>query len=139
MNTYVRVCGNMRSLDQKRSMMAFRIKVIRDFNEVTYHNLQCIFQHLHLTRGAAPPGSGPQAASVPGFGGRPGGAAAAGAGGFGGAPAGGADGASKLHLDVMAVYNSVGAGRDNGLSMTESLSELQRRGLPYTIQQVGFG
>ena len=58
-NTYVRACGNLRSLDNKRSMLAFRIKPVKDYDEITFHNLQCIFQHLHLTKGPMLPGAGP--------------------------------------------------------------------------------
>ena len=45
-NSYVRVCGHMRVLDNKKSMTAFRIKLIRDFNEV---RRQLPFSSLYLS------------------------------------------------------------------------------------------
>ncbi|KAG1671624.1 hypothetical protein FOA52_006855 [Chlamydomonas sp. UWO 241] len=117
-NSYVRACGTARS---GRSMLALRIKPIKDFNEVTYHNLQCIFQHLHLTKGIAPAGSAP-----PAFGGAP-----AAAGGFGGGAPGGsapASGVEKLRADVLAVYNE-GGQTDRGLSVDDVLAKLTQRGV----------
>ena len=122
-NSYVRVCGHMRGMEGKQSVVAFRIKVVTDFNEITYHNLQCIFQHLHLTKGVAPPASGPPmmmpmqgqvAHHVQ--------------------PAQQASG-NKLHYDVLAVYNEA-ANNDGGLSMTHVLETLRARGLSYTMPQV---
>jgi replication factor A2 len=120
-NSYVRVCGHMRGMDGKQSIVAFRIKVVTDFNEITYHNLQCIFQHLHLTKGAAPPASGPpmmmqgqaahhiQAAQQPS--------------------------GNKLHYDVLAIYNEA-VHNESGLSMSYVLDTLRSRGMPYTLAQV---
>uniref|UniRef100_A0A7R9YQK3 Replication protein A C-terminal domain-containing protein n=1 Tax=Chlamydomonas euryale TaxID=1486919 RepID=A0A7R9YQK3_9CHLO len=126
-NSYVRVCGSMRLQDQQKSMMVFNIKLVKDFNEVTYHNLQCIFQHLHLTKGAAaPPAAGPQPvfpASVPAGGGYQGAASAAGHGDM-----------SKLQGDVLSVYS--GAIPDTGLHVDEAFSRLAARGMHITRQQV---
>lgn len=98
---YVRVYGHMRSFERKKSIMAYNIRTVHDYNEVVHHFLQCIFQHLHLTKGAptsttmaarAGPMSTPVPGSAPPSGGF-GGAASAwqtttpSAGGAGGAPA----------------------------------------------------
>jgi replication factor A2 len=47
---YVRIVGNLRSFHQKRSVVAFRITPIKDFNEITYHFLETIYVHLQRTR-----------------------------------------------------------------------------------------
>jgi len=47
---YVRVVGHLRSFHGKRSVVAFRIHPISDFNEITYHNLEVLYVHLHNTR-----------------------------------------------------------------------------------------
>ncbi|KIZ06585.1 replication factor A2 [Monoraphidium neglectum] len=49
--TYVRAIGHVRTFNGSRSVQAFSIRPIHDFNEVTYHYLQAIFQHLHLLKG----------------------------------------------------------------------------------------
>lgn len=128
-NTYVRVCGNMRMLNNKKSMMAFRIKVIKDFNEITYHNLQCIFQHLHLTKGVAPPAAAPQSfgttPSLP----------------VNQAPAPtsfpGSSAPSQLCADILAVYHSAEAvASPHGFSLDQVLGALQAQGHRYTMAQV---
>jgi len=60
---YVRVVGNMKSqqgVDQ-RSLTAFHLRKVKDFNELTYHLLDCCHVHLYNTKGpmadAKPSGS----------------------------------------------------------------------------------
>lgn len=48
---YVRVVGHLRAFQQKRSIMAFRIQPIDDWNEITFHLLEAIHVHLFNTRG----------------------------------------------------------------------------------------
>ncbi|KDD73097.1 hypothetical protein H632_c2540p0, partial [Helicosporidium sp. ATCC 50920] len=45
---YVRAHGHLSQFNGERMLVAFCIRPIADFNEVTYHALQCIFQHQHL-------------------------------------------------------------------------------------------
>ncbi|KAJ3043024.1 replication factor A protein 2 [Rhizophlyctis rosea] len=52
--TYVRICGHFRSFKDKRNIMAFSVRRIESVDEITYHNLECIFVHMHLTRGPLP-------------------------------------------------------------------------------------
>jgi len=49
---YVRVIGNLRAFgtNGKRSLVAFRLILIEDFNEITYHYLECIYAHIMSTR-----------------------------------------------------------------------------------------
>jgi hypothetical protein len=35
------------------SLSAFNMRAITNFNEVTYHFLRAIFEHLHVTKGGA--------------------------------------------------------------------------------------
>eukprot|EP00775_Hariotina_reticulata_P011728 gene11728-11872_t len=62
---YVRAYGHVQSNNSgRRNFSAFAMRPITDFNEVTYHFLRCIFEHVHLTKGgagaqqAAPNGAG---------------------------------------------------------------------------------
>lgn len=81
---YVRANGHLTRGDAGANV--FMVRPITDHNEVTYHFLQCIFQHLHLAKDSAP-GSVPGAAAPQVGGYQPaapmGGAVPAG-GGFGG-------------------------------------------------------
>jgi len=44
---YVRVVGHLRSFNNKRSVVGFRIQPIRDYNEITFHLLEVIYVHLY--------------------------------------------------------------------------------------------
>jgi len=48
---YIRVIGNLRSFNDKKSVVAYRIVPIVDFNEITHHFLEVIYVHLQNTRG----------------------------------------------------------------------------------------
>jgi len=56
--TYVRVIGNLRVFKSKRALVAFRLIRVEDFNEITYHHLECIYVHLYNLQG------GPLASNV---------------------------------------------------------------------------
>lgn len=81
---YVRVHGHLRSFQGKRNIVAFSVRPVTDFNEVTYHFLECIFVHLHNSKvnGVAPknaslgPTSGVQPSSNSVYGGTASGAGA---------------------------------------------------------------
>jgi len=49
---YVRVNGSLRSFQQRRSVVAFRLLPVTDFNELTYHLLEVTYVHLYFTKGA---------------------------------------------------------------------------------------
>eukprot|EP00873_Tetraselmis_striata_P009563 jgi/Tetstr1/429827/TSEL_019694.t1 len=76
-DAHVRIHGHVRSFNGERQVVAYSIRTITDFNEVTYHYLQAIFQHEHITRmhgananaGPSPMGVKPEAptfAAAPG-------------------------------------------------------------------------
>jgi len=48
---YVRVVGHLRSFHNQRSIVAFRIQPVVDFNEITYHQLEAVYAHLSNTKG----------------------------------------------------------------------------------------
>ena len=55
---YVRVVGSMRVHNDKKGMIAFNIRKVSDFNELTYHLLDICQAHLYNTRGPPPSGAG---------------------------------------------------------------------------------
>jgi len=48
---YVRVTGSLRSFNDQKSIMSWRMHPITDFNELTWHGLSIIHAHLQHTRG----------------------------------------------------------------------------------------
>jgi replication factor A2 len=48
---YVRVIGNLRSFNNNRNVVAFRVQPVANFNEITYHLLDVIHVHLYNTKG----------------------------------------------------------------------------------------
>jgi len=51
---YVRAIGHLRAFNNKKSIVAFRIIPIKNFDEVTYHFLETIYVHLMNTKGEQP-------------------------------------------------------------------------------------
>mmetsp|Transcript_6835 Transcript_6835/g.15003 ORF Transcript_6835/g.15003 Transcript_6835/m.15003 type:complete len:298 (-) Transcript_6835:646-1539(-) len=52
----VRVVGQLRIFNHTRSVVAFNIQPIVDFNEYTFHFIECVHTHLRHTRGNPPAG-----------------------------------------------------------------------------------
>ncbi len=50
-NTYVRIFGHVRAFGGKKSVVAFKMVPILDWNELTTHLLEVIHSHMSLTRG----------------------------------------------------------------------------------------
>jgi len=48
---YIRAIGHLRAFNNKKSIVAFRIIPIKNFDEVTYHFLETIYVHLTNTKG----------------------------------------------------------------------------------------
>lgn len=64
---YVCVHGHLRSFQNKKLVNAFSVRPVTDFNEVTFHSLECIFVHLYNMKvqgGATQPNSASPAARV---------------------------------------------------------------------------
>lgn len=51
-NTYVRLYGHVRSFQNKKNIVAFKILPILDANEITNHLLECLHAHIYQTKGA---------------------------------------------------------------------------------------
>lgn len=54
-NQFVRVLGEIKSFNSKRSVTAASVKAITDHNEYIYHQLEAIYAHLALSQSAAAP------------------------------------------------------------------------------------
>lgn len=136
---YVRVHGHVSSFGKAQEVIAFNIRPVADFNEVTYHFLQCIFQHVHLTKGggAALGTGGGAAAPVGGMKQEAAGGYAAPVGGYGAAPAAGYNpnsGLTAVQNDVMTFFNAPEAQQgDAGISIEDVLA---RAGGRYSLVQV---
>ncbi|KAK3241431.1 hypothetical protein CYMTET_48805 [Cymbomonas tetramitiformis] len=58
MGDYVRVFGHLRSFQNQRNIVAFSMRPVKDYNEVTFHFVEVVYVHLHNTKGqGATPGS----------------------------------------------------------------------------------
>ena len=44
-NTYVRVCGHVKSFQGKKSMVAFTIRPVADMNQLTCHLVSVVYAH----------------------------------------------------------------------------------------------
>ena len=100
---YVRVFGNINGYNGVQELQAFSARPITDYNEVTYHLSQTIFQHLHLSKGESDISGVPAMPNMDG----------AAAGGFGAAAAPaaaaagfGATGLNPIQDDVLNIFNS---------------------------------
>jgi len=62
-NQYVRVVGNVRPYQNQKSIVAFQLIPIVDFNELTCHLLEVIHCHLVNTKGPLPPASSSSSSS----------------------------------------------------------------------------
>lgn len=49
-DTYVRVYGHLRSFNNKRNVVAFKILPVTDMNELTTHLLETIHSHMYLDK-----------------------------------------------------------------------------------------
>jgi len=123
---YVRVFGHLSVYNNERQINTFHARPIKDFNEVTYHLSQIIFQHMHIAAGgdtATAPGAQPkfEGAAAP--------AAAAAAAAFV-APGG----MSPIQGEVLAIFNAPDAASiDAGLTIADVIARSNNR---FNQQQV---
>ncbi|XP_072957813.1 replication protein A 32 kDa subunit B-like [Typha angustifolia] len=47
---YVKVYGNLKGFQGKRHVVAFCVRPVVDFNDITHHFLECLYVHLENTR-----------------------------------------------------------------------------------------
>ena len=50
-DSHVRVWGHVKSFSNKRSVNAYVLRKVQDFNEVHYHELEAAYVHLYFTKG----------------------------------------------------------------------------------------
>jgi replication factor A2 len=50
---YVRVTGSLKTFNNRKNVQAFRLTLIRDPNEITFHFLEAIYVHLYNKMGGA--------------------------------------------------------------------------------------
>ena len=48
---YVKVVGHLRSFSKQRHIVAFNIRPIEDFNELSHHLAETVYCHLAVTKG----------------------------------------------------------------------------------------
>jgi len=124
-DTYVRVIGNMKSFKegQIRSVMAFSMAPVTDFNEISYHFINVVYANLHLLKANKDGGNNTQNVG----------------GGFGASsdPFGGGSGVMDAGLTGpnKVVFNFISAcTADQGINITElknknrNMNEQQLRG-----------
>ena len=46
-NSYIKVFGKIKHFNGKFSINAFRIDLIKKFNDITYHFMQSIYEHVY--------------------------------------------------------------------------------------------
>lgn len=142
---YMRVYGTLKSFQGRKYINSYALKRIDDHNEVTHHFLKCVFEQLHLTRGA-PTASATQAppsrAAAGQQGGYGGAAGAYGApaqqqqGGYGAAPPA-TGGMPGINGAIMALYNRPDiAARPQGMGVDEAVGMLRASGSNHTLFQV---
>ncbi len=48
--TYIRIYGHLRSFNNKRNVVAFKVLPLTDVNELTSHLLETIHSHMYLDK-----------------------------------------------------------------------------------------
>lgn len=49
-NTYARVCGNVRSFQERKNIVAFKVMPVTDPDEITSHMLEVMYAHMYLSK-----------------------------------------------------------------------------------------
>lgn len=65
-NMYVTAVGNLRAFKESRNVIAYSVQPVADHNAVTHHFLECVYVHLHNTKGPLQGTSGAGGAAVVG-------------------------------------------------------------------------
>ena len=122
---YVKVFGHLSQYNNEGQITCFSARPVTDYNEVSYHLSQVIFQHLHLTKGGADAGP----LQAPKFEGAGGGAAPN--GNYGGAAPlafGGNSGMNPIQSEVMNIFNAPDAmALDAGLTFSDVIARSGNR------------
>ncbi|XP_032464949.1 replication protein A 32 kDa subunit isoform X2 [Phocoena sinus] len=125
--TYVKVAGHLRSFQNKKSLVAFKIMPLEDMNEFTTHILEVVNAHMMLSKCNSQPSAGKAPVSNPGMGE---------AGNFGGnifMPANGLTVAQNQVLNLIKACP-----RPEGLNFQDLKNQLQHMTVPSIKQAVDF-
>jgi len=130
--TYVRVVGKIRNFQNQKQIVAFDVRPVKDFNEVTYHLIHCIQVHLANTTEQSPAkgagGESSHANQAFGYGAAPSYNAPAAASNMGG----GDSGLNDIQQSVMNIIEQHGTG-EMGCQFGDVKSQLGAR---FTEQQL---
>jgi replication factor A2 len=124
---YVQVVGKLKDFNGVKSCMAHNMKEVTDFNVLTHHSVEAIYQHLHFTKGPVGSiGSGGAAANIAVWGSK----------GTGSAVSGHMQGGGTIMDAITQLYNVHGhcANDGAGLSVAFMTSELRGRFGPQQIK-----
>nr|XP_058892714.1 replication protein A 32 kDa subunit isoform X3 [Kogia breviceps] len=125
--TYVKVAGHLRSFQNKKSLVAFKIMPLEDMNEFTTHILEVVNAHMMLSKSNSQPSAGRAPISNPGMGE---------AGNFGGnifMPANGLNMAQNQVLNLIKACP-----RPEGLNFQDLKNQLQHMTVASIKQAVDF-
>ena len=127
---YVRVYGHLRVFQGARNVIAFNMRPVTDFNEITYHFLEVVYCNSHNGARAAAAAANPAAAGIPAADGNAYAApATANANAAAAAPTGngGAAATGSCSDQVFAIFNGPQGGSDQGVHVNEVVTQLNGR------------
>lgn len=128
--SYVRVYGHLRLFQGQRGVIAFNMRPVTDFNEITYHFLEVVYCNSHNGARAAAAAANPAAAGIPAADGNAYAApATANANAAAAAPTGngGAAATGSCSDQVFAIFNGPQGGSDQGVHVNEVVTQLNGR------------
>ncbi|XP_008146222.1 replication protein A 32 kDa subunit isoform X1 [Eptesicus fuscus] len=125
--TYVKVAGHLRSFQNKKSLVAFKIMPLEDMNEFTAHILEVVNAHMMLTKANSQPPAGRAPISNPGMGE---------AGSFGGNSLGPTNGLTVAQNQVLNLIKA--CPRPEGLNFHDLKNQLQHMPIASIKQAVDF-
>ncbi|KAM5247014.1 replication protein A 32 kDa subunit isoform 2-T2 [Ctenodactylus gundi] len=125
--TYVKVAGHLRSFQNKKSLVAFKIIPLEDMNEFTTHMLEVVNAHMVLSKPVSQPSAGRASVSNPGM---------SDAGNFGGNSFMPANGLTVTQNQVLSLIKA--CPRPEGLHVQDLRNQLQHMPLASIKQAVDF-
>lgn len=132
-DTYVEVYGNVRAMGGQRSVVAFHIKPVTDFNVITLHSLDVIHTHLKNTKGPIGGGMGAAAAQSanPMM-------ATVSSNNYAADAGGDAGGMEQDHAKVLKAFEQLRTDDERGTSVNEILQKLPGMDMSTIRQAVEF-
>lgn len=122
---YVRVYGHLRAFQGQRGVIAFNMRPVTDFNEITYHFLEVVYCNAHNGFRAAAAAAAPVAAGVEGN--AYAAPAAANAAAVNGNGVNAAAATGSCSDQVFAIFNGPRGTSDQGVHVSEVVDQLNGR------------